>query len=199
MFGMKTLFLVLLVGACVLPVRADNWLENGDFSDGINHWRGNGRAPADFAPDNPLDKPDPFTSKGLIIPLRHADWDKVSQDFHGKGSNGVITITYMVSADLSFSTKPDDYQDVAQQIHYDGWSPFTTPPGDWVVFVADFGREGGAHGTYYTIKPNLGSTAPQTFRATASALTPLADKTITLAFPPGVGKLVVLSISMTDN
>ena len=195
---MKTLHFALLVLACALPLRADNWIQNGDFVDGINHWRGNGRAPSDFAPDNPLDKPDPLTSKGLIIPLRGI-WDKVEQDFHGKSASGVVTITYMVSPDLTFSTNLDDYANMPEQIHYDGWQAFNTPPGDWVVFIADFGSEGGAHGTYWEIKPELGSSKPQTFRVQVKGLTPLEDKTITLAFPPGDGKLVILNVSLTDN
>jgi hypothetical protein len=193
---MKALAFALLVLGYAFPLRADSWLENGDFADGINHWRGNGRAPADMAPDNPMDKPDPFTSKGLIIPLRHVDWDKVAQDFKGKGASGILTITYMVAPDLTFSTKPEDYVNMPDQIHYDGWQSFDTPPGDWVVFVADFGT---SRGTYWTIKPKLGSSAPQTFRARVSGLTPLEDKTITLGFPPGSGNLVILNISLTDN
>jgi hypothetical protein len=192
---MKTPAFALLVLACALPLRADNWLDNGDFTDGINHWRGNGRSPADFAPDNPLDKPDPFTSKGLIIPLRGI-WDKVEQDFHGKSASGILTITYMVSPDLTFSDKPDDYVNMPDQIHYDGWQAFNTPPGDWIVFIADFGSN---HGTYYMLKPKLGSSDPQTFRAQVTGLTPLEDKTITLAFPPGTGTLVILNVSLTDN
>jgi hypothetical protein len=191
----KNLLSALLVLACALPLRADNWIENGDFADGIDHWRGNGRAPSDFAPDNPLDTPDPFTSKGLIIPLRGV-WDKVAQDFHGKNADGVLTITYMVSPDLAFSVNPDDYVNMPDQIHYDGWKPFNTPPGNWIVFIADFGS---AHGTYWEIKPKLGSSNPQFYRARVTGLTPLEDKTITLAFPPGTGKLVILSVALTDN
>ena len=193
---MKAVFFALLALACTLPLRADNWIQNGDFADGINHWRGNGRAPADFAPENPLDKPDPFTSKGLIIALRHMDWSKVAQDFKGKSAGGVLTITYMVSPDLAFSTKPDHYMNIPDLIHYDGWQPFNIPPGDWIVFITDFGS---AHGTYYMIKPTLGSSSPQTYKARVTGLTPLEDKTITVAFPPGDGKLVILQISMTDN
>ena len=81
-------------------------------------------------------------------------------------------------------------------IGYDGWKSFNTPPGDWIVFVSDFGS---ARGTYFSIKPKLGSSAEQTFRTRLHGLTPLEDKTITLAFPPGKGTLVVLSVSLTDN
>ncbi len=194
---MKTcpVLVTVLALACSLSVHADNWVQNGDFADGIDHWRGNGRAPADFAPDNPLDAPDPFTSKGLIVPLRGI-WDKVEQDFHGKSASGILTVTYMISPDLAFSTNPDDYVNMPDQIHYDGWKPFNTPPGDWIVFIADFGS---AHGTYWEIKPKLGTSAPQTFRAKVERLTPLEDKTITFGFPPGTGKIVLLSVSLTDG
>ena len=193
---MKALLFALLALAFTLPLRADNWIQNGDFADGINHWRGNGRAPADFAPGSPMDKPDPFTSKGLIIPLRHVDWTKVAQDFKGKSTHGVLSIPYMVSPDLVFSTKPDDYVNIPDHMHYDGWQAINTPPGDWIVFIADFGR---SHYTYYEIKPNLGSSAPQTYQARVTGLTPLEDKTITVAFPPGDGKVVILQISLTDD
>jgi hypothetical protein len=193
---MKALVFAALFLACALPLQADNWVQNGDFADGITHWHGDGRAPADFAGDNPMAKPDPFTSQGLIIPLKHVFWTKVAQDFKGKIASGMMTITYMVSPDLAFSGKPDDYANMPEQIHYDGWKPFNTPPGEWIVFIADFGS---AHGTYYMIKPTLGSSNPQTFRARVTGLTPLEDKTITLAFPPGTGTVVILNVSLTDN
>jgi hypothetical protein len=192
---MKTLLLTLLVLACILPLQADNWVQNGDFADGINHWRGNGRSPADFAQDNPLGKPDPFTSKGLIISLRPGEWNKVQQDFHGKSQSGILTIIYMVSPDLTFSVKPNDYVNIPDRIHYDSWNPFNTPAGDWVVMMADFGS---AHGKYYEIQPKLGSSAPQGYRTKVSGLTPLEDKTITLAFPPGAGTVVILGVFLTD-
>jgi len=193
---MKTFTLVALVFALALPLRADNWLENGDFTDGLSHWHGGGRSPADFASDNPLQASDPFTSKGLIIPLKHLDWTKVAQDFKGKSASGVMTITYMVSNDFAFSDKDDDYKNMPDHIGYDAWAAFNTLPGNWVVFLSDFGS---SHGTYYEIKPKLGSTGVQTFHARIIGLTPLADKTITLAFPPGTGMLVVLSVSLSDN
>ena len=60
---------------------------------------------------------------------------------------------------------------------------------------------------FYTI--GYGGRVPADFAAdnpfdkpdpfTSKGLTPLEDKTITLAFPPGKGTLVVLSVSLTDN
>jgi len=193
---MKPLLFGLLVLALAFPLRADNWIDNGNFTEGIDHWRGNGRAPSDFAPENPMDKPDPLTSKGLILQLREADWDKVQQDFHGKSTDGVLTITYMMSPDLTFSKQPDDYSDVPDQIHYDDWDPFSVPAGNWVVFIADFGKY---VGNYYVIQPKRGAKGVQTYKAKVQGLTPLADKTITLAVPPGKGTMVILSVSLTDS
>jgi hypothetical protein len=194
---MKIGFLTLLtVFAFAGFLRAgDNWLQNGDFYDGINHWRGNGRAPADFAPDNPLDKPDPLTSKGLIVVLHSESWIKVEQDFKGKSSDGILTIHYLVTPDFAFSSKIEDYTNMPGHIGFNAWKPFDTKPGTWVLFLADFGT---VHGTYYEIEPKLGSTDPQVYQAQIEGLTPLSDKTVTLAFPPGTGKIVILSISMTD-
>jgi len=193
---MKALFVTLLVLACALPLRADNWIQNGDFVDGITHWYGGGRSPSDFAADNPLGKPDPLTSKGLIIPLKHLDWTKVAQDFKGKIASGILTITYMVSPDLAFSDKPEDYVNMPDHIGYNHWKAFNTPPGAWVFFISDFGSE---RGIYNTVKPKLGVSAPQTYRNRITGLTPLEDKTIALAFPPGTGTVVILRVSLTDN
>lgn len=193
---MKTPLFLLLVLVCALPLRADNWLENGDFSDGTNHWYGNGQTPADFTPTSPLDKPDSLTSKGLIIPLKDLDWRKVAQDFKGRIANGVLTVSYMVSPDLAFSNKPDDYSNIPHHIDYDHWKPFNIPLGSWIIFISDFGTD---HGTYYMINPKLGSSDPQEFQAKISNLTPLEDKTITLAFPPGSGTVVILKVSLTDQ
>ncbi len=193
---MKTLLFAMLVLACTLPLQADNWIVNGDFTDGITHWHGDGRSPADLASGNAMATPDPFTSKGLIIPLKHMSWTKVAQDFKGKIASGVMTITYMVSPDLAFSDKAQDYQNMPDHIGYDAWAAFNTPPGQWIVFISDFGS---AHGTYYEIKPKLGSSNPQTFQARVKGLTPLEEKTITLAFPPGTGTIVILGVTMTDS
>jgi hypothetical protein len=181
----------------LLPLHADdNWLQNGDFSDGTTHWHGDLRSPADFASDNPLQASDPFTSKGMIIPLKHTSWSKAEQDFKGKVASGVLSVTYMLSPDLVFSTTPDDYVGIPNKLDWAAWRPFDTKPGSWMIFVSDFGS---SHGTYYEITPKTGSSAPQVFKAKVSGLTPLEDKTITLAIPPGTGTLVILNVSLTGN
>ncbi len=196
---MKALAFSLLVLLLAIPLRADdgdNWIQNGDFSSGIDHWYGGGRSPADFASDNPLAGNDPLTSKGLIIPLHDQTWVKVAQDFKGKVSSGILTITYKVSKDFAFSTKSEDYVNMPDKIGYDGWKAFDTPPGTWVVFLSDFGSN---HGEYYELAPKGAPGEVQTYRAKIKGMTPFEDKTITLAFPPGTGMLVVLSVSMTST
>lgn len=193
---MKSLAFILLLVACVLPVHADSWLDNSDFADGLNHWRGNGRSPADMASDNPMDAPNPLLSKGLILPLRGADWDKIAQDFRGKNTSAVLTITYQITPGTAFSEKADDYANIPDQMHYDGWKPFAVLPGTWVAFISDMGS---AHGVYYKIKPDMTATGPQSIRANITGLTPFSDKTLTIAFPPGTGNVVLLNVSMTDN
>jgi hypothetical protein len=195
---MKILACVLTALALTLTAHADdsNLLQNGDFIDGINHWYGGGRSPADYASDNPLSASDPFTSAGLIMPLRPESWSKVAQDFKGKASTGVLTVTFKVSQDFAFSTKPDDYVNMPDKIGYDGWNAFNTPPGSWVVFISDFGSN---HGHYYLLQPKTGTTDPQTVHARVEGLTPFEDKTITLAFPPGTGKIVILNVSVTSQ
>jgi hypothetical protein len=193
---MKTLALLLIAFMCAVPLRADSWLDNSDFTDGLNHWRGNGRSPADVTSDNPMDKPDPLLSKGLILPLRGRDWDKIEQDFHGKSTAGVLTIVYQMAPDVTFSTNEEDYMNIPDQLHFEGWKTFRVPPGSWIVFIADMGS---SRGTYYPIQPKLGVAGPQSLRVRVKDLTPLEDKTITVAFPPGSGNVVLLNVSLTDQ
>jgi len=195
---MKALASTLLALLFLVPLRAQdnaNWIQNGDFADGITHWYGGGRSPADYANDNPLESNDPLTAKGLIIPLRQSSWTKVAQDFKGKESSGILTITYKVSPDFAFSTKPEDYENVPDKIGYDHWKAFNIPPGQWMVYLSDFGTD---RGHYYMITPKPG-TDVQSLHAKIPGLTPFADKTITLAFPPGTGKLVILGVSMVSK
>jgi len=196
---MKALAYTFLTLLLALPLRAQdngNWIQNGDFTDGINHWYGGGRSPADFADDNPFATNDPLTSKGLIIPLHGATWTKVAQDFKGKEADGILTITYKVSPDFAFSTKAEDYQNVPGKIGYNHWNPFDIPAGQWMVYLSDFGTD---RGHYYMMTPKTGTSEVQTLHAIVPGLTPYADKTITLAFPPGTGMFIVLSVSMKSG
>jgi hypothetical protein len=182
----------MLLLALLLPLRADECLQNGDFADGITHWHGDGRSPAAFASDNPLQASDPFTATGIIIPLKHVSWSKIAQDFKGNIASGVMTVTFKVSPDLAFSDKPEDYTNVPAQLGW-GWQAFSTPPGAWLVFTSSHGD---TKGERYVVKPKTGTSDPQTVRFKVNDLTPLEDQTITLAFPPGTGTIVVLGVSI---
>jgi hypothetical protein len=195
---MKLLACALIALFLALPARADgdNLLQNGDFADGLDHWYGGGRSPADFANDNPLAASDPFTSKGLIMPLHDQTWTKVAQDLRGNVSNAELTVTFKVSKDFAFSTKPDYYNNTPVQIGYGGWKPLDTPVGNWVIVLADAGS---SFGYFDPIPVKPGSSDPQTVHVRFTGLTPGADKKITLAFPPGTGMVVVLSVTLTGQ
>jgi hypothetical protein len=192
---MKILSSALLLLACALPLWADECLVNGDFADGITHWRGSGRAPSDFAADNPLAAPDPLTSKGLIVPLKHGSWTMVAQDFTSKTNHGYFSITYRLSPGLTFSEKPEDYVNIPDHLGW-GWRSFNTPPKKFLVFISELNT---VKGTYNMIEPKLGTNDPQTARLAFPNLVPAESKSLTLAFPPGDGNLVILNVSILDE
>ncbi len=188
---MKRLPLLLLFIACAWPLRADEAIQNGDFADGTTHWHGNGRSSADFASDNPLQASDPFTSKGMIIPLKGTSWTKAEQVIRPNGSGGVLTVTYKLSKDLAFSNNPDYYTNISEQMGW-GWLPFGGPPGSWLIDITD---STGTKGHYNLVKPKTGTSDPQTFQMDMSGLVPHDETTLTLGFPPGTGMVVILSVS----
>jgi len=192
---MKQLACLLILVFGVLEARADDWLDNADFSNGNDHWYGEAKWPTDFAPPDPFTKADPFTSAGMIIPLRSADWVKEFQDFKGKTSDAVLTIVYTLSPDFAFSQKAEDYQNMPDKIGWDAWKPFDSPVGAWIVFVSELEK---GHGTYYIIQPKGGG-EDQTFKARVTDMTPWSQKTIALAFPPGTGMIVIKKVSITDS
>jgi hypothetical protein len=192
----KLSYLTLLLLALLAPVRADdggNLIQNGDFSDGINHWYGGGRSSTDYASDNPMQASDPLTSKGLIIPLKAETWTKVAQDFKGTAAGGQLTITYKVSKDFAFSTKSDDYVNMPDKIGYDGWRSVDTKIGTFVLFLSDFGS---SRGHYWMLSPKPVADE-QKVQFNVSGMTPHEDKTITFAFPPGTGLIVITSVTFT--
>ena len=166
-------------------------IQNGDFADGTAHWHGNGRSSADFASDNPLQASDPFTAKGMIIPLKQTSWTHVAQEIRPSTGGGVLTITYKFSKDLTFADNPDYYTNIPAQMGW-GWQPFGGPPGSWLIDITD---STGTKGFHDLVKPKTGSSDPQTFQMNMSGLAPHDETTLTLGFPPGTGMVVILSVS----
>ena len=191
---MKLLTFTFLALALVLPVRADVGIQNGDFSDGISHWHGDGRSPADFASDNPMAQADPLTSKGMIIPLKHTAWTKVEQDFTTGTGTGILTITFMISPDLTFSTRPDDYSGVPQKLGW-GWKPFDIPAGSWML---NFNDSTGTKGMHDAIKLGGAPGTPQAVKMKLKAQ-PQDKTTLTIAIPPGTGNFIVLNVSYDEK
>lgn len=195
--AMKRLLLVLFIAISTQQLWADNWLQNGDFSDGINSWQGDGRSLSEYISANPTNRPENLPNDGMVIELKSDKWTKVSQDFNGTESNGVMTIAYMLSNDFAFSNDPADYKNIPKKIDYEAWKAFKIPPGNLLVFLSDFGK---SLGTYYPFKPlSPGKAATQTLSAKVNGMTPNEDKTITLAFPPGTGLIILLSVSIDSG
>ncbi len=190
---MKTLAFTLLALCLALPLRADNPIQNGDFADGTTHWHGDGRSPADFALDNPMAKPDPITSKGMIIPLKHSTWTKVAQDFKSATGAGTLTITYLVSPDLTFSKKDEDYDNMPEHLGW-GWKTFKIPSGSWMVSIND---STGTTGIHYALTSSGAPGTPQTCNLTLKA-TPNDKNTLTICIPPGTGNFVLLNVSVSN-
>jgi hypothetical protein len=197
---MKLIRFTLLILACMSSLQADSLLQNGDFSDGSNHWLGDGKTPDEYAQDNLSAASDPLTSKGLIIPLKEDYWSKVTQDFKGdKSEHYVTTVVYKVSPDLSVSSKPDDYADLNSHIHidgYDGYGPINLKVGHFfdMIFEVD-----GATSVYEMFAPKLGSSDSQTYVHPCPPLPDSGNKRLILAFPPGKGTIVILNVSVTNN
>jgi hypothetical protein len=100
------LLLAALLALTTAPLCAQSILENGDFSDGTNHWHG------DVKPAGSDSTTDLLTSqndaKGVLVELRSHNWTKVTQEIHDlkdvQPNSGVdLTIEYTVSTDFKLS------------------------------------------------------------------------------------------------
>jgi hypothetical protein len=183
---MKKIFLTALV-LTLIPalIRGDESIKNADFTDGINHWEGDGLSVA----------AEGTGTQGLIIKLQAHDWTRTTQDFRPLQTSGVLKIVFQCSDDLQFSTDPKDYRGITGKA---GFSDFKSPrldPGNWVVFLLE---TAGVELTYFPIKPAAG-TAVQTFTSNVTGLVAREDKIICLAFPPGTGSVTLLHIGLADQ
>jgi hypothetical protein len=192
---MKRLVVPILLAFCILAARAEDWLQNGDFSSNADHWYGEARWPADFAPPDPFTKADPFTSQGMIIQLKDQAWVKEFQDFKGKGTNATLRITFTLAPGTKFGNKPEDMQNVPNKIGWNAWKPFDTAPDSWVIIITEVHQE---HGEYQIVSPDMNSTQDQTMSMVINGMTPWSQKTIALAFPPGTGTIVIHKIELID-
>ena len=65
-----------------------------------------------------------------------------------------------------------------------------------MVFIS---ANGNTSGEYFTMQPKLGSSAPQTVKFKVDQLTPLEGQTLTFAFPPGSGTVVLLGVELSGG
>jgi hypothetical protein len=79
---------------------------------------------------------------------------------------------------------------------YVGYPAFDVPVGQFFVMVAEVD---GNKGYWEKFQPNLGSSETQTYLDPGQPLAPQGRKMVTVAFPPGTGTVVILSISVTSS
>ncbi len=190
----KLFFFSLLAVAAFIPAKGadDNLLKNGDFSNGITEWEGDGHTPGSTTFDSP-DTPVP--TSGIVVKLHHGAWTKVSQEFYGKAGKFLLTVTYEGSPDLKFSTRNDDYANVPGQLEVTpSLVPFDGNLGQWNLIVIDVGA---GRYRYWAITPKSNATGVQTvtthlkFNSDDSV-----KKSFYLVFPPGEGFINLKSISL---
>jgi hypothetical protein len=196
---MKTLAALLfssffLTSGSIALADSGSVLRNSDFSEGVTEWEGDAHTPDSTSFDDPTITP---PTSGLVVKLRHGEWTKVTQDFDGDIGQYNLTVTYAVSANLSFSTKQEDYVNIPSLLNFNNLMPFSSMPGNWVVIVNDLGA---MHYTYWKIVPKLDGSGTQTFTAQIQLDSPAAQKKgFYLCFPPGNGYINLLGISLTPQ
>ena len=188
------ILLGLLFSAYVCSLQAGELLKNGDFSEGKMHWFGDGVAPADLAPDNPLAAKNPEAAeKELVIPLNPHHWTKITQEFRTHAGQYSIVVKFKPSPDLKFSHDKDDFEKAYEDIGL--WnSPSFTPVGTLLYGVIDSSKIFGLYSNYFIShlqEPNPVIQTSVNDNRTSDA------KTLYVAFPPGTGNVIVQSASVT--
>jgi hypothetical protein len=193
---MKRLAWLALPLFAFLPLRGDEEIHNGDFSEGTAHWISDGKVPtADNGDADPFAKPTTPPPAGMSMDLRSSRWSKMSQEFTAHSPDVTLTIVYTLSDDTVFSERAEDYVNVAEQIGCTGLMSFNTPPSNLVAIVNDPAK---GRFNYYMIKPILSNGGTQTFSGKLGGLVAGEDKLFILAFPPGQGTVTIKSVSISD-
>jgi len=200
---MKKLLIACLILISLFPLKADEWLQNGDFSDGLSHWYGDGQLASDLAKStsDPL-APTPSTpiANGIVLQLKPDRWSKMTQEFTTDTLKMTLTVNYTLSSDCAFSDKADFYHDIFASLGFRGYGPRSVSPGEWTVILSDLGTK---WCYYFRTQPNKdANAASQTFQANYSQagenMKPALHKTITVGFPPGRGNVTITLISLKN-
>jgi hypothetical protein len=169
------------VPASTLP--ADTLLQNGDFAHGDSGWRGDGVAAQ--------------SGRGLILTLNPSAWTRIYQTFSSTvGANYSITVTYRFAPGIAPSTTAADYADISKKLNvpgFDTYSSLSLAPGDFYGTIGDPDKNRIAMELY---RPDLKSTAVQTYQHSYPVVPPSTSSTFILAFPPGQGMVEILSAAV---
>lgn len=186
---MKTILSTLFLVGFLLQLKADDALQNGDFSDQLTHWSGDIEDMSQVDPGS--------NTKGMVIKLDPDEWKKAIQEFTPQGSNYTLTITYKVSDDFHLTDDKKAYRGVPAKLGFNLWKGFRIPDQDWMVMFWE--SQSGNAGVYFPVSLVEYTSGTATFQTNILNMTPKTDQSIMLAFPPGHGSVTILNVSMTDT
>ena len=191
---MKTIALVFLVIALVIPLRADDLLVNGDFADGHAHWKGDAKDPD----GSTVDLTNPAPLGGVTITLKKDRWTKIYQTFSSRAPKLHYSITFKLSGDyqpgrdlprsgVGMTPGLEDIEGVPVYYGENG--------GGWMLILAQVGDT-----STLSLSPKSKNTDLQTLSGVLRGTTDESDEQILVfAFPPGTGTITITKISLTPD
>jgi hypothetical protein len=175
-------------------------IQNGDFSSGDTGWQGDGVTPRAYAQTHAVNTADPLPKRGLIVALDPNSWTRIFQSFSAdQGTSYSINVTYRIASGTTLSTTPADYADISKRIDISGFDNFgsmAVPTGDFYGTVGDPNSNSIAMEVF---TPQMGSNAIQTYQHSYPPIPAGGTKTFALAFPPGSGRVEILTVNVTDK
>jgi len=160
-------------------------IKNGNFAGG-DSWQGDGT-------------PDP-SGKGLVIKLNPSSWTRVYQTFPDQGTLNSIEVSYKLSPGLTVSQNPADYENIRDHLQITGFENYRSlrmSPGQFYGTLGD--PSGNNIIAMEVFSPQLGSTDVQDYQHSYPTVTPSANTTFALAFPPGTGTVTLLTAFVTSH
>ncbi len=175
-------------------------IQNGDFSRGNAGWQGDGVTPRAYAQSHPASATDPLPNQGLIVALDPSSWTRIFQSFSADaGTVFSIKVTYRIAPGTTLSTAPADYASISQRIGISGFDAFGSMPVPTGDFYGTVGDPSSNLIAMEVFTPQMGSNAIQTYQHTYPPIPAGGTKTFALAFPPGSGRVEILTVNVTDQ
>lgn len=170
---MKYVFIAIVTVLTILPVYAEELIENGDFSKGERKWDVDGKS-SEIEDEEPA----------LKIELHKREWSYVEQELEYGRDLPValeVTVKLKTSDDFAPLEESEEYSDVDFTVG--GWARWTglvQPKADLVIRVADKGR------WYYYPRALRVGDGWQTVSFTVKKIE-VDEGMFTIAIPPGKG------------